>query len=874
MSMTIKAEKMTNEQIKQLALSLLKADTEAEVIELLTHAGLWQEEAAWRLYGDRDGNFATIGNQQSRPEAALIEKLVNSVDARLMSECLVRGIAPDSAQAPPTIRHAVSRYMEGRELQGEIGGTVRSWPRGRQLEQSQFITLAATGSKTNPCLVIVDQGEGQAPGRIPETFLSIDRSNKLRIPFVQGKFNMGGTGALKFCAKHSLQLVITKRNPAIVERMKEPVDDGERWGVTVVRRDRPRQAAGAVRNSVFRYLAPVGASDNPNRGDVLSFTSDTLPLMPEQVSQEDNTPPDPYHREISHGSCIKLYEYDMKGFKSNVLMKGGLLSRLEALLPEIALPVRVFECRGFRGKPRSYANTLVGLTARLSENRAGNVEDGYPDSAPFRVHGHEMIATIYAFKGDKAETYRTNEGIIFTINGQTHGAIPKTFFSRKDVKMGRLAKSLLVVVDCSKLPVDAREDLFMNSRDRLSGHELRKAIEEALEDLVSKHPGLRELRDRRRQEEIADRLEDSKPLEDVLQSILKSSPSLQSLFLLGQRLSRPHKLGANGSREGGGGGSEGGSGPFVGKPHPTYFRFHRKKDGDVLQRQAEIGRRCRVKFETDVVNDYFSRDDNRGHYSVEVIEGAADGVELDSTLTLYNGIANWSISIPDEDVEAGEKLTLQCTVRDDVMCDPIVNVVVLTLVRPSSGGNGGGSRGGRSGSETDRSGGAGQRGKGGSQGKDGPPGPAGITMPEIIEVKEGSDPWREHEFSEHTACKIIEDAEVDANDENRSIYTFYVNVDNLYLRTDMKRLSSDVAITKAKFVFGNVLLGLALIHEHRNRPMPNGNGEGAESDNGTVESVVEQTTRAIAPFLVPMIDYLGALTSDEVAELAQAGDDE
>ena len=872
MSRITEAETMTNEETKQLALSLLKADTEAEVIELLSHVGLWQDEAAWRLYGDRDGNFATIGNQQSRPEAALIEKLVNSVDARLMNECLIRGIDPRSEQAPPSIRHAVSRYMEQRELQGEIGGTVRSWPKGRQLEQSLYVTLAATGSKTSPCLVIADQGEGQTPGMIPETFLSIDRSNKLRIPFVQGKFNMGGTGVLKFCGKHSLQLLITKRNPTIVQRMRESDGDADRWGVTVVRRERPRQEAGAVRNSVFRYLAPVGANDNPNRGDVLSFASDTLPLMPEQVSQADNTPPEPYHREIAHGSCIKLYEYDMKGFKSNVLR--DLLSRLEALLPEIALPVRVFECRDYRGKPRSYANSLVGLTARLTENRAGNVEDGYPDSSPFRVHGQEMLATIYAFKGDKAESYRTNEGIIFTINGQTHGAIPKTFFSRKNVKMGRLAKSLLVVVDCSKLSVDAREDLFMNSRDRLSGHELRKAIEEALEDLISKHPGLRELRDRRRQEEIADRLQDSKPLEDVLQSILKSSPSLQALFLLGQRLSRPHKSGSNGNREGGGGGSGGGTGPFVGRPHPTYFRFHRKKDGDILQRNAEMGRRCRVKFDTDVVNDYFSRDDNRGHYSVEVIDGAADGAELDSTLTLYNGIANWSISIPDEDVEAGDKLTLQCTIRDDVIGDPIVNMVVLTLVRPSCGGNGGGSRDRDSGNQRNGTGGSGSTGKGGTQGTDGPPAPAGIAMPEIIEVKQDSEPWQKHEFTEHTACKIIEDAEVDANDEDQSVYTFYVNVDNLYLRTDMKRLSSDVAIAKAKFVFGNVLLGLALIHEHRNRPKTNGNGDSPEAENNTVEAVVEQTTRAVAPFLVPMIDYLGALTSDEVAGLAQAGDDE
>jgi hypothetical protein len=64
---------MTNEQAKKLALALLKADSEAEVVELLKAAGFWDKPEAWRLVGDRDGNFATIGSQQSRPEAALVE---------------------------------------------------------------------------------------------------------------------------------------------------------------------------------------------------------------------------------------------------------------------------------------------------------------------------------------------------------------------------------------------------------------------------------------------------------------------------------------------------------------------------------------------------------------------------------------------------------------------------------------------------------------------------------------------------------------------------------------------------------------------------------------------------------------------------------
>jgi|SRR6516164_1026093 hypothetical protein len=41
------------------------------------------------------------------------------------------------------------------------------------------------------CFTVSDNGEGQTPDKMPYTLLSLDRSNKLRVPFVQGKFNMG-----------------------------------------------------------------------------------------------------------------------------------------------------------------------------------------------------------------------------------------------------------------------------------------------------------------------------------------------------------------------------------------------------------------------------------------------------------------------------------------------------------------------------------------------------------------------------------------------------------------------------------------------------------------------------------------------------------
>jgi hypothetical protein len=836
---------LTPDTTHALALSLLHADSEAEVISILETHGLWEQEELWRLYGDRDGNFSVIGNQQSRPEAALVEKIVNSVDARLMNACSSAGIDATSDEAPKSIRDAVATFIQGVEPDQAMAGLLRFWDGDRQLEESKSITLAVTGMKPRegmPCITISDAGEGQTPDRMPDTFLSIDRENKLRIPFVQGKFNMGGTGALKFCGKDGIQLVITKRSPEASPPNSDSSQRDAEWGFTVVRRMRPKAGAGAVRNSVYRYLAPVGADANPGKGSVLSFPADSIKAMPDQNKA--------YARELKSGSLVKLYEYDMKGFSSHILMGNGLLSRLEILLPGIALPVRLHECRNYRGsEERSFANTLVGFSARLEDNK--NLEDGFPTSSHLRVAGEDLSAEIYVFKAKKATAYRRQEGIIFTINGQTHGSIHKNFFARKRVKMGRLADSLLVVVNCSKLSVAAREDLFMNSRDRLSDGALRNAIEEALQDLIARHHGLRELAERRRQDEIASRLEDSKPLEEVLGSILKSSPSLSRLFLLGQRLNRPHRTESDGHDPRGG---EGGS--YVGQPHPSYFHFAKKKYNTVLSRETEVGRRCRIKFETDVANDYFTRDAVRGRYSVEVLEGLAEDAEVDHAISLHDGIANWTITLPDA-LEAGDEVTVQCTVEDDTLLEPFVNVARIRVLpaREHQGKNG------KRRSRSDKDQGKDPGGNNSGQGKKGKSEPGGIKLPRVLPVKKGDEIWVQREFDDSTGTEVVDDG-VEGDPSSGSELTFYVNTSNLYLLTDMKGSRVDPRLTEAKFVFGNVLVGLALMNDASGDRKNGGDDEGQ-----TPAEIVASTTRALAPFLLPMIDYLGALTSDGVSDL-------
>jgi hypothetical protein len=831
---------MTNDDVKKLTLNLLKADTEEEVIEILEKTEYWDDPNAWRLFGDREGSFATIGNQQSRPEAALTEKVINSIDARLMNECLMRGIDPTSTNTPKNIREAVAVFFEGKGAYTDFGGTLHEWDDKRRREVSEGITVAVTGSRKNPSITIADIGEGQTPNMMPNTFLSVDKQNKLRVSFVQGKFNMGGTGVLRFCGQHRFQLIITKRNPKIINAMKEIDESGEFWGVTLVRRESPQEA---VKNSIYTYLAPIGASETPRKGNVLRFKSSSLPLMPNRNEA--------YTREIEWGSAIKLYNYDTKGFPSHACMKDGLLYRLEAMLPEPALPIRIHECRDFKGHTGSFATTLSGLGVRLEDNKAENLEEGFPDSESIEINGQKMNARVYAFKKGKAETYRSNEGVIFVVNGQTHGVIPKTIFSRQSVKMGSIADSLLVLVDCSNISYRTKEDLFMNSRDRLGGGEFRKELEEKMEEIIHQHPGLRDLSEKRKNEEIANRLEESKPLEDVLKNILKSSPSLESLFLTGRRLSKPHRN-SGGEKDGAKDGDMNGGDIFIGKEHPSYFRFKKRPNSDVLRRDCEVGRRCRIDFETDVRNDYFSRNTNRGRFVLEILENVLKQEELNWTLTLHNGIAHVSIDIPEE-MKVGDEITVQFTVADDVIPDSFVNISILHINQ-----------------HTEKVGGArkpNERG-GGSNGEQ--ESAMGIELPQIFPVKEIE--WNKHGFDKYSACKIVQN--FNEKEEGADSYGFYINVDNLYLRTDTKYSRESPKLLEAKFVYGLVLIGLGLIKDYRDREKKKVNESTIQNDEISIEEYVSNTTKALSVFILPMINTLGSLSEEEITATGQVGDEQ
>ena len=789
---------------KDLCMELLRYDTESEVIDALKRVGLWDDPDAWRPYGDAEDNFATIGNQQSASAAALVEKVVNSIDAVLTRACMAEGVEPESSSAPQSTAAAVAQFYGGDSRKVSTLGHIGAWDSSKRTEMARMITLAATGSRRIPSFTIVDQGEGQTPDSFPDTLLSLHKQNKMRIRFVQGKFNMGGTGALQFCGHDNIQLIISKRSPGIPNNGR----DDESWGFTVVRRENPEDNR---RLSMYTYLAPMDANHNRNRGGVLRFHAPSLFLMPERNN--------PYARSIEWGTAVKLYEYQAQGFRSHILRGDGLLQKLEILLPEPALPIRLHECRNYEGTEASFDTTLAGLSVRLQDDRANNLEEGFPTTAHLEVANETMSVKIYAFKPRRATTYRKGEGIVFSINGQAHGNIPATFFSRTAVGMDRLADSILVMVDCSQIEGRNREDLFLNSRDRLRDNELRAEIERELVQIIKNHQSLKALRERRRREETEKVMGDNS-LQSVLDSVIRTSPAFASLFGQGSAMANPFNLMATGSTEN-----------FVGKRFPTFFRIHGSRTDQVYNRQCPINSRFRIPFETDAENEYFGREVDPGQVSLMLDDHMG---KPKSILNLINGTANLTVSLPEE-VRVGDQLSYMAAVSDTAHVLPIGNSFTVTVVPARTSTSGAKERRtqGRGGEGADRE------------------TPSRLALPTVVPVR--MKDWSNYNFDKFSVLGVIDEGvESQVGDSSSSPYTFYLNVDNQYLGIELKQRSGDPKLIRKRWECGLILIGLGLIHEWKTNP-PN------DEDGELFGQFVSRCSRALAPVVMPLVESIAAI---------------
>lgn len=576
--------------VEDLFWKLYKSPVERDVFQVLGESGLLNAPSNWRPYGRNDNNYGVVENQQASPVPALVEKLTNGIDAILERRCLENGIDPKSPDAPKSITDGVSAFFPDHE----------HWDlSSARKQQSEMLQVIADGPRMETSLTIYDDGVGQTPEDFEDTFLSLLRGNKNEIHFVQGKYNMGGAGAVVFCGKHRYQLIGSKR-----------YDGSSDFGFTLVRRH-PLSAKEEItrKNTWYEYLVI--------EGKIPSFPIDSLDLGLT-------------NREFKTGSILKLYSYDLPSGSRSVISR-DLNQSLNEYLFSPALPILTVDTEKRYPNDRNLERDLFGLQRRLEDDNSKYIDTYFSDQID-DAHIGSVKVTAYVFKvrADgrtskdtratiQREFFKNRMAVLFSMNGQVHGNFTSEFITRS-LKFPLLKEHLLIHVDCTDIKTSVRNELFMASRDRLKEGEESRALRKRLATLL----GGGRLKDINQARKASLNIEGS-DAEDLLRNMTRQLPLKQDLArLLNQtfRLEDP--------REGKRPRQKNKDKTDAPKPLQPAFnprRFPSTFQIDVKDKDAggmpmvklPKGSSKTIKFSTDVEDHYFDRVSEPGELKIAIL---------------------------------------------------------------------------------------------------------------------------------------------------------------------------------------------------------------------------------------------------------------
>ncbi len=504
------------------------------------------------------------------------------------------------------------------------------------------------GRHGDTSVIIYDNGEGQHPEMFDHTFLSLVRGNKNKIMFVQGKYNMGGSGSIVFCGKKGYQLIASKR-----------YDDTGLLGFTIIR-EHPfsKGEAEHKKNTWYEYLKIEGkipAFDLKEELDLKLF-----------------------NRKFKTGTIIKMYSYQFPSGYSGFAQ--DLNQSLNEFLFEPVLPVFTVDKKERYPNNKVLEQDLFGLKRRLEDNN-NYIDTYFSETYTDQLFG-EMKVTCYVFKAKVGDNdvkktkenirrffFKNNMSVMFSINGQAHGHYTSEFITRQ-LKLNLLKDYLLIHVDCTKMKYEFRKELFMASRDRLRDGDETRELREYLGRKLRKSQ-LDEI-NKRRKDSIGLESEDTN---ELVKSFAKNLPKNSDLFKLLQNTlkleekkekeKKPEKKSKLKEEKE----------PFSPKRFPTFFQLYHKKDGERTMLSVPFGGEKTIRFNTDVENAYFDRSEEPGELEIalldvkqnEVTGGDKKGNNADITSLLNidksspnNGTIKLTIN-PTDDVAVGDELQLKAS---------------------------------------------------------------------------------------------------------------------------------------------------------------------------------------------------------------------
>lgn len=578
--------------MQKLFLDLFQAKDEEELSLIIDYNPDIFKDENWKPLGENYSNYGVVKNQQSNPIAALIEKVTNSIDALLTKKCFEKGIIPSADEAPKSMDEAIQSFYPNNNWD------LQSYRR----KQAEEIQIIADGkgprnqrNQYSTSVIVYDNGEGQHPEDFEKTFLSLLRGNKNNVHFVQGKYNMGGSGAIVFCGKKRYQLIASKR-------FNKKGD----FGFTLIR-EHPKRETDKAKETWYEYLLI--------EGKIPSFTAEQLDLG---LS----------NRKFTAGTIIKMYSYQFpKGYSG---FAQDLNQSINEFLFNPALPILTKDTALRYPNNKVLENDLYGLKRRLSSEENEYLDDKFSEEFDDDIFG-KMKVSCFVFKTkvrdfDLKRTkqviqdryFKNSMAVLFSLNGQVHGHYSSEFITRS-LKLNLLKSHLLIHVDCTEMKYDFRKELFMASRDRLKDGEETQFLRQYLANQLSKKDGRLAAIEKTRRQAVD--IDTSSTTGDLIKSFTKNLPLdsdllklLGETFKLDQKKKEKEKQNKKQSKQ------EKEEVPFNPQRFPSQFKLNHKNDGDTEIAKIPLNGEKTISFSTDVENDYFDRLDEPGDLKIAVLK--------------------------------------------------------------------------------------------------------------------------------------------------------------------------------------------------------------------------------------------------------------
>ena len=629
---------------KEVCLQILHAESEYAVGEIIASVSELSDDSNWHPIDGRETNFNVVTNQASTGGKALTELCTNMVDAVLMKHAHEKGICLTGSDAPQSVIDGVRDLVQLAGARSGILAEVDSPKYLQEFAEKNLVIGVTGGTRRNDslCFAFVDNGEGQHPSDFEDTFLSLSKGNKSNIPFVQGKYNMGSSGVLSYCGRRWHKLIVSRRYDA----------SGD-WGWTLVRR---RPSEGMPVAEYFKLADGIP-----------SFSASVVHPMNLKNGNRD----DKVH--IATGTIVKLYDYQMESATSFRDIRETLNENLvSTVLPFRLMDYRVTPQRTGRraqGVDERPVNGMEFLLLRRdgeddpdetqvyepgTKQDIGNVE--HPDLGFISVQAIVLGRKLPGWLNAR----RNNSRVFHSVNGQVQFKQNRGYLTR--CRFSGLKDRIIIIVDASNLSETAHNDVWKGDRENIRATEIGQLYIDEVTKLIAGSEYLKELQQRIAREEMENLTQESQT--SLFQGLVDNDPSIAQLMPGGLTVTLPGYIG-RGGRE---------PEEYQGSYSPTFLNLIGRA---VRQNGAEIavnGRR-RVLFETDVVNDYFTRPDNRGRVFTMGLDNKFSYIS-----SLYDGRLTMTFGALPSKVVPGEEFSVTVALLHDSIPEPVTEQLTLRVV--------------------------------------------------------------------------------------------------------------------------------------------------------------------------------------------------